>query len=144
MSNSDNNTSLDFLDISSGIVVNELEVPQIESKKKAKKATKSIKFTTVVSENIKNSLSTFKERIASFTKEQQVVLLKEWESKRNANKVKHNKTIKELENSLNKLKVTVIEIFPILFKSIGKSHTLVIRSKIDERSYRFKFSLRKY
>jgi hypothetical protein len=145
MSNTNNNTSLDFLDISSGIVVSELEVPKIESKKRAKKATKSIKLLSVVRENVQNSLSTFKERISEFTKEQQVVLLKEWESKRKELKSIKEKNRQEMLNMRESFRTNVRMVFETLWKSIGKSHTLIVKSPIyNNKSYKFTFKLKRY
>jgi TorA maturation chaperone TorD len=97
-----------------------------------KKSTKK-----VVKSNVNNSLKTLKESIKELTVEKQNEMIKAWELKR-------NETVKELANANNKLKATVSEIFQTLFKTRGKSRTIIVKSPYEKKSYKFTYQLRSY
>jgi hypothetical protein len=117
-------------------------VNETQSKRSIIKEKKTPKG--IIKENINNSLKTLKERIKEYPEEKQNELIKKWESKRKESKVKRADTLKELENTNKKLKETILELFPMLYKNRGKRRVIVVKSPYDKKSYKFKYELRPY
>jgi hypothetical protein len=52
--------------------------------------------------------------------------------------------LKELENTNKKLQEVIIAEFGTLFKHKGKSRTILIKSPLEKRSYKFVYQLNLY
>ena len=117
---------------------------KVASKARSKKSSVVVKLETVVNENVQNSLSTFKERISKFTMEEQVKLLKDWELKRKDRK-KVEESDKEAKRVMEEdIKKVVTESFVTMLKYKGKYNTIIIKSPLDRKSYKFIWKLSKY